>query len=273
MGTLPEMRVLVAGLINLESTVAVEAFPLPYTPVRYSQVEAAPSGVGWNLALALRALTALSGGGVLAVSRWRHRRRIGLLLETLEQLERSLDGPAAPGAAPAPAGDGEDRVAGETPALATTDANLAAVTQSLDQAPDRAAATASLATKIVWALEGRSGEEDTPEGLARRALDYVRSHLDESISVAQLARVVHVSPRTLQRGLKEATRCSPREFILAVKMQEARRLLQTAGLRVSEVAYRVGFESPDHFSRRFKSYYRVPPSAISRRPLDDSDGR
>ena len=56
MGTLPEMRVLVAGLINLESTVAVEAFPLPYTPVRYSQVEAAPSGVGWNLALALHTL-------------------------------------------------------------------------------------------------------------------------------------------------------------------------------------------------------------------------
>jgi sugar/nucleoside kinase (ribokinase family) len=50
------MRILVAGLINLEVNVPVEGFPLPYTPVRYSRVAAAPSGVGWNLALALHTL-------------------------------------------------------------------------------------------------------------------------------------------------------------------------------------------------------------------------
>ena len=76
--------------------------------------------------------------------------------------------------------------------------------------------------------------------------------------------MVHVSPRTLQRGIKDALHRSPRELILAVKMKEARRLLETGALRVSEVAYRVGFDNPDHFSRRFKAYHGVPPSALSR---------
>lgn len=187
---------------------------------------------GWKIALALSAFTALLAGAALAVVRRGQRRRIEGLQRRLADLEQAPPPPPP------------------EPAVHPTAPDLAA--SSMD----------SLATKIVGALEGRSAEEDTPEGLARRALEYVHTHLDRTIPVAGLARAVHVSPRTLQRGLKEALQCSPREFILAVKMQEARRLLRAGTLRVSEVAYRVGFENPDHFSRRFKAHYRVPPSAM-----------
>jgi len=51
------MRALVAGLINLETTVPVEGFPLPYDPVRFTPgIASAASGVGWNVARALHAL-------------------------------------------------------------------------------------------------------------------------------------------------------------------------------------------------------------------------
>jgi len=51
------VRALVAGLINLETTVPVDRFPLPYRAVRFTAgIAAAPSGVGWNIALALHTL-------------------------------------------------------------------------------------------------------------------------------------------------------------------------------------------------------------------------
>lgn len=51
------MRFLVAGSINVETTVPVEGFPMEYLPVRYpAGIASAVSGVGWNIALALHTL-------------------------------------------------------------------------------------------------------------------------------------------------------------------------------------------------------------------------
>ena len=51
------MRALVAGLVNLETTVPVEGFPLRYQAVHFNTgIAGAPSGVGWNVALALHTL-------------------------------------------------------------------------------------------------------------------------------------------------------------------------------------------------------------------------
>ena len=42
----------------------------------------------------------------------------------------------------------------------------------------------------------------------------------------------------------------------------AQRMLEGGRYRVSEVAYGLGFANPAHFSKRFKSFYRVPPSSF-----------
>jgi sugar/nucleoside kinase (ribokinase family) len=51
-------RILVAGLVNVETTLRVDDFPLPYTPVHYAfdRIHSSVSGVGFNVALALRTL-------------------------------------------------------------------------------------------------------------------------------------------------------------------------------------------------------------------------
>src|SRR5687768_4815978 len=55
---MPATKVLVSGLINLETTLRVEAFPIEYSPVRYPffGVSSTVSGVGYNVALALHTL-------------------------------------------------------------------------------------------------------------------------------------------------------------------------------------------------------------------------
>ena len=83
-----------------------------------------------------------------------------------------------------------------------------------------------------------------------------------NLAPADLAAALCVSLRTLERGLASALDCTPSQLILAMKMREARRMLRSGRYRVGEVADRLGFPSQFHFSRRFKAYYRVPPSEL-----------
>jgi len=124
------------------------------------------------------------------------------------------------------------------------------------------------------ALETSSpGLESTPPtGIADQAVAYIQAHLGENITVAQLAEAVNVSPRTLQRAMGEALGNSPREVILALKMRQARALLESGDWRVGDVAFELGFESQYNFSRRFKGFFQVTPSSVIKGAKQRSTG-
>ena len=96
--------------------------------------------------------------------------------------------------------------------------------------------------------------------LADQAIVKIHQHLDDGYRPAQLADDLHISLRTLERGLADLFDCSPSQLITAMKMREARRLLVTREYRVNEVASRLGFSSPFYFSRRFRTFFGVSPS-------------
>jgi len=95
-----------------------------------------------------------------------------------------------------------------------------------------------------------------------RVLAHVRDHLAEPLPVGEVAAAVGVSPRTLQRTCQDELGAAPRDVILAVKMRGAREALVSGRWQVQEVAEMVGFDSPYHFSRRFKDFYGHPPSDL-----------
>ena len=116
-------------------------------------------------------------------------------------------------------------------------------------------------------LAGRSShvarllsETAMPADLAEQAVVCVYRRLDEVVRPSDLADELHVSLRTLQRGLDRALGCTPNELILTVKLREARRLLASGQLRVGEVAHRLAFADAAHLSRRYRQFYRCPPS-------------
>lgn len=102
----------------------------------------------------------------------------------------------------------------------------------------------------------------TAQSLADQAIFCVHSHLTENVTPNAISDELYVSLRTLERGLAVALDCTPSQLILAMKMREARRLLESGECRVAEVAERLGFANAFHFSRRFKSFYRVSPSEL-----------
>ena len=105
-----------------------------------------------------------------------------------------------------------------------------------------------------------SGPGEGPSSLSDQAILKIHEHLEDGYRPAQLADDLFISLRTLERGLAEVFDCSPSRLITAMKMREARRLLETGDYRVNEVASRLGFSSPFYFSRRFRTFFGSSPS-------------
>lgn len=94
-----------------------------------------------------------------------------------------------------------------------------------------------------------------------RIVEYARSHLQEGVSVIDLALFSGMSVSTLGRRFREHLRLSPSEFLSQLRISHACQLLADTPLNVSEVGYRCGFENAAAFSRAFRSQMHMSPSA------------
>ncbi len=85
-----------------------------------------------------------------------------------------------------------------------------------------------------------------------RLQEAVEANLDDSaFGVEQLAEAVHLSRSQLHRKLKALTDWSATHFIRHIRLIKARALLQTTSLTIAEIAYAVGFDDPNYFTRVF----------------------
>jgi DNA-binding response OmpR family regulator len=115
--------------------------------------------------------------------------------------------------------------------------------------------------------EGEVNEGAAPDSfkdpLLNRVIELVRRNMgDSAFGVEEMARVMNLNSRTLQRKLKVLTDQTPREFIRSIRMREAHLLLRTEELSISEVAFHVGYREPTHFSRSFKQVFGISPSQL-----------
>jgi AraC-like DNA-binding protein len=100
-------------------------------------------------------------------------------------------------------------------------------------------------------------EEDSFMELVRRTIqDKLAGHRP---SIDAIAQTLHMSPRTLQRRLKESGSNFQRVLDEA-RHQMARYYLSNSALELNEAAYLLGFEDPNSFGRAFRTWEGVPPS-------------
>jgi signal transduction histidine kinase/ligand-binding sensor domain-containing protein/DNA-binding response OmpR family regulator len=78
--------------------------------------------------------------------------------------------------------------------------------------------------------------------------------------VLELSKILGISRVHLHRKLKAIANISPNEFIKNIRLQKAGELLLVKEFNISEVCFRVGFNSPAYFSSCFKNYYQMSPS-------------
>ncbi len=93
-----------------------------------------------------------------------------------------------------------------------------------------------------------------------KAIAIVEANMsDEKFGVSELAEAVGMSRSNLLRKIQKATNLSVSVFIRQVRLQNAKQLLQNDTLNVSEVAYKVGFNSTSYFIKCYREFYGYPP--------------
>ena len=104
----------------------------------------------------------------------------------------------------------------------------------------------------------------------QRAIDCVNSHLaDSDFDQPRLAEEMLTSKSTLYKKLKSLTGLNTSGFIRNVRLKAACRIMEEKGnvVRISELAYAVGFSDPKYFSVCFKKEFGMLPSEYIERFL------
>lgn len=105
---------------------------------------------------------------------------------------------------------------------------------------------------------GRSTETMLP--LVREAMTLIEENIEEPLTVPEVAAVLDVSQRQLERQFKKHVGCTVVQFGLLRRLQNARLLLISTDLSVREIATASGFNSLSHFAYSFGKFFGRRPS-------------
>ena len=98
-----------------------------------------------------------------------------------------------------------------------------------------------------------------PAHRLRRVVEYVRAHLDQDISLAGMAAVAGMSPHYFSELFRQSTGHTPHQFVLAERIERAKRLLRNPKLTALDVALLVGFADASHFTKVFRRAVGTTP--------------
>jgi AraC-like DNA-binding protein len=93
-----------------------------------------------------------------------------------------------------------------------------------------------------------------------RAKEYIRQNHAEELSLGQVAKAVNTSTFYFCKMFKKGTGLNFTEYVSRLRIESARNLLLNPNLRISEIAYQVGFQSLTHFNRVFKKIVGESPT-------------
>ncbi len=116
----------------------------------------------------------------------------------------------------------------------------------------------------VQAGRRQDASPDAGRDLARRAVQLIRRRSEQNLNASQLAGELGVSREHLTRVFGRQLGQSPYRFILRERMLQACQLLKDTSLTTGQIALRLGYAAPAHFSRTFRNVIGMTPSRFRR---------
>ncbi len=91
---------------------------------------------------------------------------------------------------------------------------------------------------------------------------YIEDHMGSPITMKQLAELSGLSPQHLNRLYQAAFDENPLDYLWRLRVRRGAYLLSHTGKQISQIAYEVGFKTPNHFSRQIKEAYGLSPRKL-----------
>lgn len=92
-----------------------------------------------------------------------------------------------------------------------------------------------------------------------KAKEFIITNFNKNISVDEIAAITHISASYFSKIFKEATGFSPYDYLLAIRLDKAKELLQKTDDSIQNIAYKTGFNSTSNFIYFFKKETGISP--------------
>lgn len=101
-----------------------------------------------------------------------------------------------------------------------------------------------------------------------RAQQHIERHFAEKITASSLSKLGHMSVSSLNRKFKLEVGQTPIEYLIRVRIQQAKVLLRRKNVPITDIAMRCGFSSSAHFSSCFIKHAKLTPSEYQSKYID-----
>ena len=95
--------------------------------------------------------------------------------------------------------------------------------------------------------------------LVKQVQEFIENNFEQPLQVSELAAMINVTPRTLNRRFQSCVAMRPVEYIQAVRIEQAKRLLESGEVTIKSLAYQVGYSDISSFTRLFKRATQLTP--------------
>lgn len=104
-----------------------------------------------------------------------------------------------------------------------------------------------------------SGQKEHSDTEILKAQNYIEENFDQKCSVEELSEMTNMNKRSFLRRFKKATSNTPIEYIQRVKVEAAKRMLESTAKNVFEVMYSIGYNDEKAFRNTFRKYSGLSP--------------
>jgi AraC family transcriptional regulator len=101
-----------------------------------------------------------------------------------------------------------------------------------------------------------------PREKLMRAFEFIQDQLEANLTVAGIARAVHMSPYHFSRLFKKSTGQPPYRYVIQARVKKAKELLTSGKLPIIEIAHRLGFADQSHLTRHLKQAFGITPKML-----------
>ncbi|MBN1409666.1 MAG: PocR ligand-binding domain-containing protein [Spirochaetales bacterium] len=103
-----------------------------------------------------------------------------------------------------------------------------------------------------------------------KATDIIKQRYNEQLNEADLARELSVSRSHFSASFKKFSGISFKEFLILVRMENARKLLKSTYKSITEIGYEVGYSDSNYFSTLFRKEMGMSPKEFRKQTMDDT---
>lgn len=109
-----------------------------------------------------------------------------------------------------------------------------------------------------------TNNSDTQMEKLKRVISFIHTNYNRPLSLHELAQLIPMSEGHFCRFFKKMTRQTVTEFINSYRIKQAATLLSETEMKISSIAYEVGFEHISYFIKLFKHHFNCSPSSYRR---------